>query len=165
MTEVTLRPFTREEYHSFFQKYEPDPVMDPHPYRYQQTHVDHQFDFDESRRDWYATFGIYVKDEVVGILSLKRIDHLEHKCEIGLMMANDAYKNQGFGTQAMQLGIQLAASQYSIEHVWADTMGCNNRMQHILTKLGFKLMERIRAVYDMPDGKEDRLIYLLEVHV
>ena len=164
MTNVILRPFTRAEYHLFFQQYVPDPLMDPRPYRYQAAHVDHQFDYDESRKEWYPTFGIFADEEPVGILSLKRIDKTERKCEIGLMMANDTYKNQGYGTQAMRLGIQLAAAHYDVHHIWADTMGRNTRMQHILEKLGFMLLERVPMIYDMPAGKDDRLVYLLEVH-
>ena len=161
---VILRPFTRAEYHRFFQQYVPDPVMDPHPYCYQASHVDHQFDYDDLRREWYPTFGIFADEVPVGILSLKRIEKTEQKCEIGLMMANDTYKNLGYGTQAMQLGIQLATDHYGLRHIWADTMGRNSRMQHILEKLGFVLTERGPGIYDMPAGKEDGLVYPLEVH-
>lgn len=160
---ITLRPFTREEYHDFFRRYEPDPVMDPNPYRYQYTNVDRSFNYNESRRDWYPTFGIFEGSEAVGTLSLKRIDCQAKKCEIGLMMVNDSCKNRGFGTAAMQLGIEMAMRDYGVEHIWADTMGRNTRMQHILEKLGFMLMERVPKVYDMSSGKDDRLVYCLEM--
>ena len=162
MTQVTLRPFTREEYHEFFRGYEPDPMMDPHPYRYQQTHVDRNFDYDESRRDWYPTFGIFADDAIVGTLSLKRIDRAARKCEVGLMMMNDACKNHGYGTAALRLAMEKAKTEYGVKFIWADTMGSNTRMQHVLTKLGFRLTERIEKVYDMPRGKEDRLVYCWE---
>lgn len=162
MTQVDLRPFTREEYHEFFRGYVPDPLMDPHPYHYQKTHVDRNFEYDEARRSWYPTFGIFASDAIVGTLSLKRIDHAAQKCEIGLMMMNDACKNQGFGTAAMRLAMQMAQTEYGMKSIWADTMGSNTRMQHILEKLGFQLVERIENVYDMPHGKEARLVYRWE---
>lgn len=162
MSCVTLRPFTREEYHDFFRRYEPDPLMDPNPYRYQFTNVDKSFDFNESRKEWYPTFGIFANGEAVGTLSLKRIDREKKKCEIGLMMVNDDCKNKGYGTAAMRKGISMATQQYGVMHIWADTMGRNLRMQHVLEKLGFRLVERIRQVYDMPAGKDDRLVYVLE---
>ena len=31
---LELRTFTEEEYHAFFMKYVPDPIMDPSPFRY-----------------------------------------------------------------------------------------------------------------------------------
>ncbi len=162
MTHIELRPFTREEYHEFFRGYVPDPMMDPHPYHYQQTHIDRNFDYDESRRDWYPTFGIFADETIVGTLSLKRIDRVNHKCEIGLMMMNDACKNHGYGTAAMQLAMEKAQVEYGVKSIWADTMGSNTRMQHILSKLGFRLVERIERIYDMPHGKEDRLVYCWE---
>ena len=162
MSNVTLRPCSREEYHEFYRGYEPDPMMDPRPYQYQRTHVDHCFDYDEMRRAWYPTFGIFEDERIVGTLSLKRIDSNARKCEIGLVLQNDRCKNHGIGTRAMLLGMETAVSSYGVEHIWADTMGQNKRMQHILEKLGFVLKEWIPAVYDMPSGKEDRLVYCWE---
>ncbi len=161
---ITLRPFTREEYHDFFRRYVADPVMDPHPYHYSCEHVDRSFDFDESRREWYPTFGIFADGAAVGSLSLKRIDKAAKKCEIGLIMVNDTCKNRGYGTAAMQLAMEKAVSEYGMEHIWADTMGGNTRMQHVLDKLGFRMAERIAQVYDMPGGKQDRLVYVWHAH-
>lgn len=161
---ITLRPFTRGEYHDFFRRYVADPVMDPRPYRYSFEHVDRSFDYDESRRDWYPTYGIFADNLAVGILSLKRIDKAAKKCEIGLMMADDTCKNRGYGTAAMRLGMEKAVQEYGVAHIWADTMGGNTRMQHVLEKLGFRLMERVPQVCDMPSGKQDRLVYLWETN-
>lgn len=162
---VTLRPFIRAEYHAFYRNYEPDPVMDPHPYRYSREHVDRAFDYDASRADWYPVFGIFNEENIpVGSLALKRIDREKARCEIGIVMANDRWKNRGYGTEAMQQAIQLAAEQYGVRTILADTMGSNRRMQHLLDKLGFQLIERIAHVYDMQDHWEDRLNYVLEVH-
>lgn len=159
---IALRPFTRNEYHNFFRRYIPDPVMDPRPYRYSFEHVDRNFDYDESRREWYPTYGIFIDDLAVGALSLKRIDKAAKKCEIGLIMVDDTCKNHGYGTAAMRLGMEKAVQEYGVEHIWADTMSANARMQHVLIKLGFHLVERVSQVYDMPGGKQDRLVYLWE---
>ena len=161
---ITLRPFTREEYHAFYRSYEPDPVMDPNPYRYSAEHVDRCFDFDNSRKDWYPVFGIFNEDDVpVGTLALKRIDTLYKRCELGLMMANDQHKNRGYGTEAIRQAIAMARQQYGLETMLADTMGSNLRMQHILEKLGFILIERVENVYDMNGRKEDKLNYVLKM--
>lgn len=135
-------------------------MMDPLPYRYQFTNVDRSYDYDLSRMDWYPTFGIFVQEQPIGILSLKRIDHSKHSCEIGLMLQNDSCKNQGYGTKALQLAMTLAVEKYGIQSIWADTMGCNTRMQHVLEKLGFTLVERIPQIYRLPDRREDRLNYV-----
>lgn len=161
--QVTLRPMTREEYHAFFRAYEPDPLMTAQPYRYQFTHVDRNYDYDLSRAAWYPTFGIVAEDQVIGCLSLKRIDRDAARCEIGLMLVSDGWKNRGYGTLAMLEGIRMAQSDYGVRRIIAETLGCNGRMQHVLEKLGFTQVERrIRAV-EMGDRREDQLVYVLEV--
>jgi len=159
---VSLRTMTREEYHAFFRMYEADPMMDPRPYRYQFTHVDKSYDYDLTRQDWYPQFGIFLHDDPVGILSLKRIDKEKARCEIGLILAHDGYKNRGIGTAALLQGIALARESYGVRRIFADTMGCNARMQHVLEKLGFHLAERIPHAYHLGTRLEDRLVYLLE---
>lgn len=160
--EVILRPFTRAEYHEFYQRYKPDPLMDPRPYRYQYTHVDCSYNYDETRRDWYPVFGIFANGVAVGTLSLKRIDRDKSRCEIGLTMVNDSCKGLGYGTAAMREAIRMAREDYGLRNLYADTMGNNLRMQHILEKLGFRLIERISYVYNMGENTEDMLNYLLE---
>ena len=162
---IELRPFTRAEYHAFYADYVADPIMDPNFYHYHREHVDRCFDFEQTRQAWYPVFGIFLRNgECVGTLALKRIDQVEHRCEIGIMMRDDHCKNHGYGTQAMQAAIRMAEKEYGVERIYADTMGSNARMQHILDKLGFQLLERIPHAYDMRDRWEDKLNYVLEVH-
>lgn len=161
---ITLRPFTREEYHDFWQRYVPDPIMDPRPYRYQQEHVECSFRYDQTCRDWYPVFGIFTEvGAAVGSLSLKRIDHQKSQCELGIMMVDDRCKNRGYGTEAIRQAIRMAREEYGLSHLLADTMGSNLRMQHILEKLGFRFLERTPNVYDMNGRMEDRLDYVLDL--
>ncbi len=164
MSTVALRPFTRAEYHAFYADYVADPVMDTSYYHYNKAKVDACFDYEQARQDWYPVFGIFLPGgECVGALSLKRIDPVEKRCEIGIIMRDDTCKNHGYGTQAMRLGIQLAAEHYGVRQILADTLGSNVRMQHILNKLGFRLVERIPHARSMSDRWEDKLNYVLEV--
>lgn len=163
-TDIILRPFTRAEYHDFFEGYENDPAMDPRAYRYNPEKTDLAFDKMQARADWYPEFGIFLPDGYpAGCLSLKRIDRENACCELGIIMQHDGLKNQGLGTQAIRAGIQLAYEQYGVHRIIADTAGGNMRMQHILEKLGFKLIERTPYGCDMMDHWEDRLRYMLEV--
>lgn len=161
---VELRPFTRAEYHAFYADYVADPVMDPNFYHYNRDRVDRCFDLEQSRRAWYPVFGIFLPDgECVGSLALKRIDPMDRRCEIGITMKDNGCKNHGYGTQAMREAIRMASEVYGVRHIYADTMGSNRRMQHILDKLGFRFLERIPHAYDMHDRWEDKLNYVLEV--
>ncbi|MBQ8655194.1 MAG: GNAT family N-acetyltransferase [Clostridia bacterium] len=161
---ITLRPFTRDEYHEFFRSYVSDPLMDPKPYRYQHEHVDRCFDFDQMRMEWYPVFGVFNEDGApVGSVALKRIDKLYKRCELGIVMANDRCKNKGYGTAAVREAIRIARKEYGVETMLADTTASNLRMQHILEKLGFVLTEITPHVYDMGDRYEDKLDYSLKL--
>ena len=161
---VMLRPFTRAEYHDFYEEYESDPLMDPRPYRYSWEQTERRFDAELARVAWYPSFGIFLPDGYpAGCLSLKRIDRENGCCEIGIILQHDGLKGQGIGTQAMREGIRLAREQYGVRRIMADTAGCNLRMQHVLEKLGFRLSERIAYGFDFIDHWEDKLRYVLEV--
>ncbi|MHC1746954.1 MAG: GNAT family N-acetyltransferase [Cellulosilyticaceae bacterium] len=157
-----LRTFTREEYHDYWGKYVPDPIMDPEEYVYARERVDKAFDMNKAREEWYPKVGIFLKDgTVIGDLSFKRIDREKSRCEIGLALANDTYKGLGCGTEAMQLAISYAQNTLKLNYIYADTMGSNIRMQKIFKKLGFQFLERVERCYDMDGRWEDKINYVL----
>ena len=55
----------------------------------------------------------------------------------------------------------MARERYGIQTLMADTTGANLRMQHILMKLGFRLVERVEDAYELGLQREDRLCYTL----
>lgn len=162
--QIQLRPFTRTEYHDFFEEYEADPLMDPRPYRYRYDHVERCFDEDQARFDWYPTFGAFLENgRCVGCVSLKRIDHEMKCCEIGIILQNDSVKGCGYGTQAIKEAIRIARDSYDLRTLWAETAQNNLPMQRVLEKVGFHLVERLPYGFDMLDHWEDKLRYMLEV--
>ena len=162
---IQLRPFTRAEYHDFFEGYEADPRMDPRPYYYRYEHVDRCFDTDMARADWYPNYGIFrtEDDRCVGCLSLKRIDREAGTCELGIILQNDSVKNRGYGTAAVRQGMALARHEFRVRIITACTAEHNAPMQRVLEKTGFRLTERIPYGCDMLDHWEDKLCYTLEV--
>ena len=79
-------------------------------------------------------------EEMVGELIIKNIT--EHQCAtLGLAMKNAQYKDKGFGTQAEQLAIQYVFYDLDIPVLYADAILSNTRSQHVLEKVGFKLIK------------------------
>ena len=162
---IDIRPFTRAEFHQFYQGYVSDPVMDPNPYVYDSAYVDAFFDRCEAKAAYYPTFGIFLKNGLpIGLMNLKRIDREKSRCELAIVLMDDAYKGHGIGGEACRMLVEYAFSELGLMYVYADTMGSNVRMQHILGRLGFSLLSREERFYDMRDRWEHKLNYVLNLN-
>ena len=69
---------------------------------------------------------------------LKKIDPAERRCELGLCLVNDRYKNHGYGTLALRQGLRFAFEELGLETVLADSLLRNTRSQRALQKAGFR---------------------------
>ena len=160
---LTLRTMTREEYHTGKRKYVSDPIMDPNPYVYDAPKVDAGYDKCCAEEETYPRVGIFLPDgEIIGELSFKRINYERSRCELGIMLLNDGYKEQGYGREAFAMACGYAFSTLGLKTIYADTMGSNIRMQRVMERLGFTCYMRMEDCYDMGDRWEDRLDYVLQ---
>lgn len=160
---VNLRSFTREEYHELWKSYVADPVMDPQTYVYDNKEVDERFDIVTGKADWYPRVGIFLPEgRIIGELSFKRINCDTSQCELGIAFANDSYKGMGYGTEAFRLAIDYVFNSLKLKYIYADTMSSNIKMQRILHRFGFQLLNIDESYYDMGSGREDRLNYVLK---
>ena len=115
-----------------------------------------------SEEEYHQFFKGYVSDPMMDPSPFHY--NRERSCEFGIILQNDKCKNQGIGTEAIRLGMKLARDQYGMKYLIGDTMGRNKRMIHVFEKLGFTLMERIPASFELADGtKEDRLVYRINL--
>ena len=162
MSNIELRTFTEAEYHSFFRRYQSDPMMDPTPFRYNREQVSRSYAYNHGGyRPDYVHLGIFLDGKPVGSYQLKRMDMIRKTCEFGIILQNDSVKDRGIGSEAILAGMHIARDVYGMETMTGDTMGRNHRMIHVFEKLGFRLVERIRDSFELPDGqKEDRLVFI-----
>ena len=157
-----MRTFTEEEYHAFFRRYIPDPMMDPSPFHYNREQVSRSYAYNHGGyRQQYLHLGIFLDGVPVGSFQLKRMDPEKKQCEFGIIMRDDSVKNRGIGTAAIRLGMEIARERYHMKTIIGDTMGRNKRMMRVFEKLGFRMEEKITDAFELPDGtKEDRLVYI-----
>lgn len=142
-SEVYLLPMTTEMYHEYFKEYQNDLdlYIDKNAYT---TYI-----YDEEKVNRYIQkqidlnrkpFAIMYNDEMVGELIIKNIE--EHKCAtMGIAMKNTKYKDRGFGTKAEKLAIEYVFYELDIPVLYADSILSNTRSQHVLEKLGFRLIK------------------------
>ena len=159
---IELRTFTEGEYHAFFRRYQPDPMMDSSPFRYNREQISRSYVYNHGGyRENYVHLGIFENNEPVGSFQLKRMDPEKSRCEFGIILRDDRVKNRGVGTEAIRQGMKLAKEKYGIQTIIGDTMGRNTRMMHVFEKLGFTLSEKVQDAFELPDGtKEDRYVYI-----
>ena len=140
---IYLLPMTAQMYHEYFKEYQND--LDLYidkeayiAYSYEEEKVNQyiQRQIDLKRKLFAIMFG----DEIVGELVIKNIE--EHKCAtMWLAMKNTTYKDRGFGTKAEQLAIEYVFNELDIPILYADSILSNKRSQHVLEKVGFRLIK------------------------
>ena len=133
---ITLRPYTLEYCHEFFRKYAADPAMLENGYSYDRKNVTLYYQskvLDENRR----FFAICLDEKIIGEIQLKYIDFDKGCATLSLHFSNDAYKNRGYGTEAIGLVSGYAFETLCLHTVFADCIHRNTRSQHVLEKSGF----------------------------
>lgn len=96
MEQITLQLYTLERCHQFWKSYIADPDMMDGSYKYDFNWVEayyHRKVSDKSR----AYFAICLADTVIGEIQLKNLDWVEKSATLSVHLANDRYKNRGFG--------------------------------------------------------------------
>ncbi len=144
MQTIRLKVMTREVCHELYKHWTNDAsiYMDMRlfqPYVYDEAAVNRYFDAkgqDASRR----LFAIMLGEQVIGELQLKQIDYDKKECTLSVHMQNDAVKGKGYGTQAERLAVRIAFDELEMTAVNADTVIKNTRSQHVLEKVGFRLV-------------------------
>ena len=140
---VYLKPMTADMYHEYFKEYQNDLDL----YIDKSTYV--AYVYDEEKVNQYIQrqmdlnrkcFAIMCGNEMVGELIIKNIE--EHNCAtLGIAMRNVKYKDKGYGTKAELLAIEYVFHELDIPTLYADSILSNTRSQHVLEKVGFRLIK------------------------
>jgi RimJ/RimL family protein N-acetyltransferase len=65
------------------------------------------------------------------------IDHKKREAEIGIMIGNQNYWNQGYGTDAITTLVRYAFEEAGLERLYLNTLDWNLRAQKCFEKCGF----------------------------
>jgi UDP-4-amino-4,6-dideoxy-N-acetyl-beta-L-altrosamine N-acetyltransferase len=74
----------------------------------------------------------------IGLISLMKIDKLNHNCEIGITIGNTDYWGKQHGKEAMQLLLKYCFEKLNMHVVNLTVFETNIRGVKFFTKLGFK---------------------------
>ncbi len=82
--------------------------------------------------------------EHIGACGLDNIQKRNQRADLGIMIGNKKYWNQGFGTDAMTTLINYAFSKLNLHRLGLDVYDYNKRAISVYKKLGFKLEGTVR---------------------
>ena len=139
---LTLAPWTLPLCHAFYRDFVQAPELFEdaaafQPYVYDPAQVD----------AWYAERAkaaelrkvcVLLDGNVIGEVEYKHVDEEKKRCELGICLVNDRWKNKGYGTAALRLAIRYAFEELGMETVLAESLLKNTRSQHVLQKAGFR---------------------------
>ena len=143
MQKVYLKPMTDEMYHEYFKKYQNDIDLYLDKTKY------YDYVYDKDNVDKYIKkqrslnricFAIMLDEHMAGEIKLYNFV-IGKSVTLGISMKNDYYKNKGLGVQAEKLIKDYAFNILGVETMFADTIITNTRSQHVLEKVGFKLIK------------------------
>lgn len=141
---ISLETYTSERCHEFWSKYISDYDMWDFDYIYDKEKVDKYFESkatDKSRR----FFAICNNKKTVGEIQLKGID-LKNKCgTLSIHFSCDAYKNRGWGTQAIQLIIKYAFDELKLKRIYADAVHRNTKANTFLKRMGLAICTMMKS--------------------
>jgi [ribosomal protein S5]-alanine N-acetyltransferase len=76
--------------------------------------------------------------EHVGNCVYYNVDLAKKKVEIGIMIGNRKYWDQGYGEDALKLLIDYVFNKYSLEEIYLTTLNWNERAHRCFNKCGFE---------------------------
>jgi RimJ/RimL family protein N-acetyltransferase len=107
----------------------------------------------EEVQEWYAQyfsraehklFAVYADKTLIGYCTLEHMDTTHRSCEIGIVIGDPHYWNQGLGTKVVQQLTTLALTVYRLHRVYAVIQGGNRASMRCFEKVGFQHEGRLR---------------------
>jgi RimJ/RimL family protein N-acetyltransferase len=98
-------------------------------------------------QEWYTQhfsgtehqlFAVYADKTLIGYCTLSHIDPIHRSCEIGIVIGEKQYWNQGVGASAVTHLTTLAFTVYHLHRVYAVIHGDNIASRRCFEKVGFK---------------------------
>jgi RimJ/RimL family protein N-acetyltransferase len=162
---VSLRALEREDCRQLWRAYEP---ADPRPTEPLQPGLsiegaDAWFEEIQAKQDREQIYlGLFtLAGELVGDIQLANINWRDRTAAIGLSIARQADRGQGYGTDAALTLLRFAFDHLDLYRVTASLVEYNRGAQRLVEKCGFVLEGREREAIYCDGRRWDRLLYRL----
>ena len=100
----------------------------------------------EENTDAEATFSIIdmKKDKMIGVVGIENINHIKRKGTLGVFIGDKAYRENGYGTEAIRLVLDFGFNYLNLNNIKLDVLEFNKRAIACYKKCGFKEYGRRR---------------------
>ncbi|MCK5449862.1 GNAT family N-acetyltransferase [Candidatus Pacearchaeota archaeon] len=111
----------------------------PNPFNISATQKFIQERIRESNKDIRESYelGIEYMGEIIGMMNLYHINHINKKAKIGYWIGKD-YRRKGFVSEALKSIIDFAFSKENLNKISAKVIATNIESNNLLEKYGFK---------------------------
>lgn len=92
-------------------------------------------------------FGIYTEDILVGYITLKNINWLTRKAEMGIVLDPNQV-NKGYGTEGLKKYLKIVFRKYKMKKIILRVAAFNERARRAYEKVGFKIYKEAYEVYE-----------------
>lgn len=92
----------------------------------------------------HKLFAIHADKTLIGYCTLSHIDMIHRSCEIGIVIGEKQYWNQGLGARVVQRLTTLAFTRYHLHRVYAVIQGGNMASRRCFEKVGFQHEGKLR---------------------
>lgn len=98
-------------------------------------------------------------DVPIGFVSIKGINTIESRAEVGIAIMEKKYRENGYGTQALRQLIEYAFNVLGLERLGLTVFPGNQRAKRAYGKLGFQQTDVLKKSWPLPDGgRADMLV-------
>ena len=114
------------------------------------------------------TFSILLqKNNVpIGYVTLKGVNNVKAKAEIGIAIMDKRYRSRGHGTEALTLAADYAFNTMNLISIGLAVFPSNTRAIKAYEKVGFMTVDILKNSWTMPNGKQvDMLLMELNKNI
>jgi diamine N-acetyltransferase len=103
--------------------------------------------------------------EAIGLIDLFDFDPNNNRAGVGIVISNDAMRNSGIGSEALQLIINYAFNQLQLHQLYANIGSKNEISISLFTKFGFQKIGIKKDWNKIQNLYEDEFFYQLINHI
>jgi len=92
-------------------------------------------------------------DKAIGYVSIKGIDEIEARAEIGIAIMEREYRGQGYGTEALKQAVDYAFNTLGLNLLGLTVFLSNQRAIRAYEKTGFRKTQVLKDSWLLPNGE------------